>query len=471
MRPKVHGKSRFAPDVLSAIAGLLLAGALGTNAEAALKKLHNFAPCGGDVCRDGSAPVGGLVRDASGNYFGTTYEGGAHAAGTVFELSPDGNGGYTYKTIYDFCAEANCEDGANPHSTMIIDVNGALYGTTHAGGEGGVAFRLSPTANGWELVTIHRFCELDSPTPDGDCMGGSNAVGGVTYAGAASGAPYDGVSPLYGASAEGGEGEAGIIYELRPPRNLAKEEWRAKELYVFCAPAGAARERKARPGPHEEDGNCDDGKMPSGNLIVNGNGDLFGTTYYGGEDAYFPGGGGVVFELSKRGTAWTETVLYKFCSVAKCRDGRSPAGGLLIDATGNLFGAAQYGGKSCGMQQNCGVAFTISPNGAQSVSRVLHDFCTADGCADGALPQGALEMDSFGNLYGAAFVGGANKGGVIYQLRTDGQLKVLHSFCAEAKCADGQSPASVILDETGNLFGVATGGGNKGGGTVFKLTR
>src|SRR5262249_16803018 len=115
--------------------------------------------------------------------------------------------------------------------------------------------------------------------------------------------------------------------------------------------------------------------------------------YFGGEDANYEGGGGVVFELSRDHATkeWDETVLYKFCSVASCRDGRSPYGGLTADAVGNLFGATEFGGRNCDNTQfNCGVVFMLSPNGEQSVSRVLHAFCTADKCADGATPEGAL---------------------------------------------------------------------------------
>ena len=106
------------------------------------------------------------------------------------------------------------------------------------------------TPMGWELIVIHNFCGADAPEPEDDCMGGASPSGGFTYAGAAAGLPYDGELPLYGASMEGGEGEAGIIYELKPRkedvREKDKEEWRVKELYVFCAPDGS-RGSRARP--------------------------------------------------------------------------------------------------------------------------------------------------------------------------------------------------------------------------------
>ena len=131
--------------------------------------------------------------------------------------------------LYNFCSEDNCADGRTPHGTLIIDAQGNLYGTTLYGGEEegglGVAFRLEHTAGGWELVNIHNFCGADAPIGAEECLGGATAAGGLTYAGAATGAPYDGASPLYGASMEGGEGKAGIVFQLTP----RKEGTRAKD--------------------------------------------------------------------------------------------------------------------------------------------------------------------------------------------------------------------------------------------------
>src|SRR4029077_19128151 len=121
-------------------------------------------------------------------------------------------------------------------------------------------------------------------------------------------------------------------------------------------------------------------------------------------------------------------------------------------------------------QSNCGVVFMISPDGEHSISRVLHAFCSADNCADGATPEGALVLDSFGAIFGATLSGGANKGGVVYQLKPDGKLHVLHSFCGMKTCNDARYPNGVILDESGHLFGVATAGGKKNAGEVFQLT-
>src|SRR2546423_3114660 len=100
----------------------------------ALKTLHAFTECADGKCHDGSAPSGNLVMDSAGNFYGTTAQGGKKGAGTVFQLSPDGNGGWRYSTLYSFCSEADCADGANPQATLIVDSVGNLYGTTQGGG-------------------------------------------------------------------------------------------------------------------------------------------------------------------------------------------------------------------------------------------------------------------------------------------------------------------------------------------------
>jgi len=244
MRTAIYGKRITSVVPLSLTAFLFVAAnmfSICNSSAATLKTLHAFEFCNTGACADGSTPYGNLVGDSAGNLYGTTAGGGANAQGTVFELSPDGHGGWTYKIIYNFCSEADCEDGADPQATLIIDTNGTLYGTTQAP-EAGKAFRLTPTGGNWELVPIHEFCGEEEGE---DCIGGSNPSGGLTYAGAETGAPYDGVSALYGAAMEGGEGEAGVIYQLKPPHRDV-EDWRVKELYVFC-PAGGALARSAKP--------------------------------------------------------------------------------------------------------------------------------------------------------------------------------------------------------------------------------
>jgi uncharacterized repeat protein (TIGR03803 family) len=214
-------------------------------------------------------------------------------------------------------------------------------------------------------------------------------------------------------------------------------------LYKFCPQAG-----------------CTDGFNPGfGSLLMDGPGNLYGTTFYGGTGYY----GGTVFKLAPNGTGWTETVLYNFCSQggSYCTDGAEPNGGLVMDGAGNLYGTAPYGGK-----YNGGAAFQLSPNGSSWTQSVLYSFCSQGGssCTDGGYPYTGLIMDAAKNLYGTTFAGGAHNGGTVFTLVLTGSgatETVLYSFCAQTSCADGADPAaSLIMDGAGNLYGTTLYGGN-----------
>lgn len=238
-----------------------------------------------------------------------------------------------------------------------------------------------------------------------------------------------------------------------------------------------------------------DGATPTGNLVADSAGNLYGTTSGGGSaPACAPiGGCGTVFQLSKNpDNTWTETVLYSFCSNfsgSGCLDGAYPKAGLLVDSSGNLYGTTSIGGSStvCGFG-GCGggTVFKLSPPtlpGGTWTETVLYDFCTnTDKCLDGAVPLSTLTSDASGNLYGTASVGGNGhaSGGLVFEL-SPGQggwtEKVLYSFCSLGSgeaCPDGKQPmAGVTFDKKGNLYGTTYLGGSQdfsGGGTLYKLT-
>jgi uncharacterized repeat protein (TIGR03803 family) len=174
-----------------------------------------------------------------------------------------------------------------------------------------------------------------------------------------------------------------------------------------------------------------------------------------------------VFKLSPAsGSAWKETVLHAFCSAQDCADGRIPSGGLVMDAARTLFGVTAFGGNpQCRSGLGCGVIYEITPDGQQSV---VHAFCSQNNCADGDLPLGRLTMDAAGNLYGTTLVGGAHQGGTLFQL-SGGNYQVLFDFCSGG-CRTATEPiASVILDPDGNFLGTA-GGGNANLGVAYQLT-
>lgn len=424
-----------------------------------LKTLYSF--CAKHGCKDGAQPSTGLLADQSGNLYGTTLSGGANSpkngGGTVFELTPGANNTWTYTVLYSFCSLKKCADGESPTSALIMDAAGNLYGTTTAGGPSkdggnGVAFELVPNADRskWTLEVLHAFC-----SKGGKACSDGGLPGALTYAGAASGAPYDGTSALYGTTANRGAfGPGGVAFQLKPGKN----GWAEEVLYDFCSVGGDS---------------CTDGSSPVSGLIVDGSGNLFGTAD-GGTRTF-----GVAFELSPvRKGNWTETVLYNFCSLTNCTDGAYPNGEMLRDASGNLFGTTEGGGGgncSFGLS-NCGIVFKLVPNGASSQETVLHSFCSSDFCADGFFPLAGLTMDSSGNLFGTTYVGGANKhgngtfdGGTVFKL--NGTEQVLYNFCTQKDCADGHyASGRVIMDGSGNLFGTTSQGGSAGAGTLFELT-
>ncbi|HEV2177401.1 MAG TPA: choice-of-anchor tandem repeat GloVer-containing protein [Terriglobia bacterium] len=190
-----------------------------------------------------------------------------------------------------------------------------------------------------------------------------------------------------------------------------------------------------------------DGSHPYGGLVEDASSNLFGTTYYGGTS-----GKGTVFEVTTTGV---ESVLYSFTGGA---DGGYPAAGLVLDSNGNFFGTAVGGGTG-----GQGVVFKVTTAGVESV---LYNFT---GGADGGYPEAGLVEDSAGNLYGTTFNGGSNGQGTVFEVTPAGVETVLYSFAGPT--ADGSGPAAGLARDTaGNLYGTTLNGGVFGDGVVFKLT-
>jgi uncharacterized repeat protein (TIGR03803 family) len=190
-----------------------------------------------------------------------------------------------------------------------------------------------------------------------------------------------------------------------------------------------------------------DGAAPSAGVILDGKGNLFGTTRDGGNPAC---GCGVVYKLDTNNNF---TVLHTFTGAP---DGATPYAGLIRDSKGNLYGTTAYGGK-----YDYGTVFTVTGAGTQ----LLHSFSGPDG----AHPFGGLVRDSNGNLFGTTFDGGASGFGTVFKVAAAGNESVLHNFTGYA---DGSNPyASLIRDFAGNLYGTTGFGTAYGFGTVFKLAR
>ncbi len=277
------------------------------------KVLHSFGNG-----TDGVYPFAGLIFDAAGNLYGTTYEGGIHGYGTVFELTPEEGGGWTEEVLHSF--NLNGTDAAYPQASLIMDSAGNLYSTSYEGGIhldpcGGVGcgtvFELSPQeGGGWTEKVLHSF-NLNGT--DGD----------EPYAGLI----IDTAGNLYGTTIAGGIHNNGTVFELSPREGGG---WLETVLHSFNL-------------------NGTDGAVPYASLILDAAGNLYGTTYDGGIHA-----AGAAFELTpKEGGGWTEKVLHSF---GNGTDGYEPYAGLIIDAAGNLYGTTVEGGI-----HGYGTVFEITP--------------------------------------------------------------------------------------------------------------
>ena len=386
----------------------------------------------------GAAPLGGVIRDAAGNVYGTTAQGGAYNLGTVFKLDPSGH----ETVIYNFqgVTESVAYD-ANPNSRLTTDAQGNLYGTADyevfkidgfghetilgafptggvSGGvvldpsgnaygvdsmEGGyrkgLVFRLSPTGNYRPLYSFSGFADGGEPT------------GGLIR---------DANGTLFGTTAKGGTAGFGTVYML---------DSSGKETVLYSFTGGA------------------DGGEPLTGVIRDGSGNLYGTTNLGGASGF-----GVVFKIDALGR---ETVLYSFT----CSSAGHDSSGLTRDAQNNLYGTSH----ECGGPY--GAVFKVDPTGQETI---VYGF---EGGASGAYPTNGVFLDAAGNFYGTAERAGDVEGqGVVYRVDAAGAETVLTSFPLGA--SGGANPEiTVILDASGNLYGTTTNGGTSGyGGVIYKVS-
>lgn len=368
------------------------------------KVLHAFT-----YGADASYPIGGLTLDSAGNLYGTGNSGGAFNYGAIFIVHKSGK----EKVLHSF----DYNDGAGPASLMR-DREGHFYGTTAGGGASrkcrgscGTVFRMDPTGNVKRLFTF----------PGG--AGGWDPIYAVAR---------DREGNLYGTTISGGVPNScggdtcGLVFKLTP---AGKET----VLYAFQGSA--------------------DGGFPSGDLLRDEEGNLYGTASQDGPACL--GDCGVVFRVDANGR---EAVLYGFTGQA---DGGEPGGGLVRDKAGNFYGTTSYGGDFS--QCSCGTVFKLDPEGKETVLYTFH------GDTDGAIPEWGVIRDASGNLYGTTHNNG-NSYGVVFKLDKTGKETVLHSFTWGA---DGAQPSGrLVLDRHGNLYGVTENGGDPkcNCGVVFEIS-
>jgi uncharacterized repeat protein (TIGR03803 family) len=388
---------------------------------------------------DGSDPVGGVVSDSTGNLYGVTYRGGTGKSGVVFKLSRASNGTWNEKVLYSFCPVLGCVDGANPIGGLAIDASGNLYGVTYDGGAGqaGVVFELTLIGDTWREIVLHHFCTAAG------CADGAFPVAGLTF---------DGAGHLYGTTNSGGRCKCGVAFKISVVSGISGG-WLETVLYEFCTAEY-----------------CPDGSAPHAGVTFDLAGNLYGTTSGGGSNYQ----GGTIYEMSPRTSGyWEHGALYDFCPVKGCLDGDLPLGGVTFDVLGNLYGTASGGGA-----KGAGVLFQLSPISGRWQYSIVHSFCADENsqgeCVDGVKPVNGIIFDSAGNMYGTTQLGGTKGAGVVFELvdeRTGWQENVLHTFCTQARCADGDQPSgTMIFGSVGELYGTTSSGGTDGAGVVFEIT-
>lgn len=391
----------------------------------------------------------------------------------------------TFAILHTFTGGA---DGATPESGLITDNGMHLYGTTSAGAAGfGTAFRLTRAGSGWIFNPLYTF------TGGGD---GGSPMAAFTFG-------PDGA--LYGTAAYGGNTNlcqelfwtgCGVVFELRPPATPPPNvfsPWTETVLYRFS---------------------FTDGALPFSEVVFDASGNMYGTTWGGGNvlSGLTPGSGedcgyhcGAVYKLTKTAGVWDQSALYLFTEDT----GSNPQAGLVFDQQGNLYGATSYtgpagygtlfkltlsgsgfdestvhafgpgdggpvystlimdsagilyGGNPGSHARYNGTVFSFSPQGGLSE---LYTFDPGDG------PYGGLTTDSSGDLYGTTQVGGAHNYGSVFKLTRSGSgwiYTTLHDFQQPEGC---DTNGKVLLDANGNLYGTTSGCGANGYGTVWEIT-
>jgi uncharacterized repeat protein (TIGR03803 family) len=384
--------------------------------------LHTFADGA-----DGGYPYTGLIIDAKGNLYGTTNQGGGsgtcypayNGCGTVFELSPS-KSRWKFKTLYTF---QGGQDGQGPYGGVMFGPDGSLYGTTVDGGNAtcpggcGSVFNLKPSKQTWTETVLYDFQgNNDGYYPTGNlAMDSSGNIYGTTYIGGA-----------YG---------PGIVYEL----TNSGGNWTENILWNFSGQT--------------------DGANPQSGVVLGAGGTLYTTTLTGGLNDE-----GTVDELTESGSTWAEETLYAFQNGDST--GINPNAGLLLESTGVLIGATEYGGAHRG-----GTVFSLTPSGGNWNIAPVYSFRAKTCCAG---PAASLIMDATGNLYGTTQASLGVNYGTVFKLtpkRDHWVRKVLHTFTGGS---DGSTPLdALVLDSAGNLYGTTLLGGspvNGGYGVVFEIT-
>jgi uncharacterized repeat protein (TIGR03803 family) len=371
---------------------LVLIFAFGMAHAQTFETLVNFHGSNGDF----PLRLGALIQGTDGSMYGAAEIGGTNGGGTLFRLSPTGG----LKTIYNFCSQApNCSDGTHPYAGLVLGTDGNFYGTTNKNGgtaDTGTLFKITPAG---ALTTLYAFPSESSGYPfDSLVQGSDGAFYGTTlgtvlkinmtgkfttlhvFRGSDGGDSYASLAQatdgnFYGTTSTGGANTVGTVFRMTLQGSLST-------IYEFCGLS-----------------DCADGSTPYATLIQGTDGNLYGTTVYGGNSANCANGCGTIFKINLQGVL---TTLYTFSET----DGANPWSGLLQATDGNLYGFTSSGGDF-----GLGTIYKVTPGGELST---LHSF---DG-TDGSGATGRLLQHSSGVFYGATATGGNLNSGTLFSLNT-----------------------------------------------------
>jgi uncharacterized repeat protein (TIGR03803 family) len=409
--------------VLMALAGFAARSASATTAS--LTVLHNFGSGGTSTngiasSLDGSNPVQPPIQGSDGNFYGTTFRGGTNNDGGVYMMTPQG----TLTTLYSFQGF----DGFGPRG-LLFETNGLFYGTTQQGGANitvsdfccGTVFTITSQGT---FNSLFSFSETGGETTDSGLVPtGDGAFYGTSYGGGTSNNDFDETNAA-DSFGDGVQNPPGTVYRITAQGTLTT-------IHSF---SGA------------------DGANPGKEAVVGIDGNLYGTTLFGGAD-----NAGTIFTISSDGTF---TLLYSFTDG---EDGAHPKSQLLQGPDGDFYGTTLDGGGKVGMKQcnqfGCGTVFKITPQGTLTT---LHDF------SGDPEPShlGSLTLGTDGNYYGTSYTGGKFQLGTVYMITPQGSVITLHSFDG----TDGSLPiGGLTLASDGSFYGATTAGGSDNQGVVFRV--
>jgi uncharacterized repeat protein (TIGR03803 family) len=441
---------------------------------------------------DGASPST-IILDKSGDLLGTAYAAGSGTCeggcGVVFEVSPVSGGGWKESTLYSFLGGS---DGGTPYGGIGLDASGNIFGLADSygtdGSIGGEIFEISHSSGSWTESVPYTFPSAVGPV--GMASDASGHLYGTTYNGGLLNLCENGCGTIFSFSPISGGWSYQTIYSFtgtfdgKTPAAAPSIPDATGNLYVatqgflainFTAPEEMWFELSPASGGQWKGSvvadvpTSKDGYDPVASLTINPNDQqvFYGTTLAGGS-----AGWGTVFVMYNfGGSGLKPAIIHNFLFQG---DGGLPYGGLAIDAAGNLYGTAAYGG-ALDCPEGCGTVFKLSPGSDLNNWNFSTLYSFKNG-ADGRTPLGAAAVDAAGNVYATSSYGGGQNcgpygcGAVIEIQAAGGSARIVHAFQGGS---DGGSPFynSITVDAAGDVYGVNTAGGANGTGVVYELSR